>query len=145
MSLCWYLSSLFGMIFGISNYKCDFICSFKYLIALEKQTLILLMISWNVFSQSISWPECFVTLVAWNWHSLQMIDLNVVLYCSGSPFFTTYLANFCLLLTISIPNHILTCVHHWLHSGVQILHIHRQKSSFGQNQCSVFILIGFFC
>ena len=66
----------------------------------------------NVLIQSFSWLECFVTLVAWKWHSLQMISLNVVPYHSGFPLFTTYLANLCFLSAISIHYCVLTRLHH---------------------------------
>ena len=49
----------------------------------------LFMLSWNMTTQSISWPEYFITLIARNGNILQMICFNVSHNVSGTSFLST--------------------------------------------------------
>ena len=84
-----------------------------------------------VSSQSISWPYHFVTEVARDWQSFQMMCFNVPRYVSYIPFFSTNFANFCSSLSISNLNLIFTCLHHFFDIP-DICHFFYTSKIFGE-------------
>ena len=75
----------------------------SFLVLIYIKTLSLLfMIFWNMLTQTKSWPDKFVTMVARNGHSVQMICINVSHDVSEMSLFSTHLAHFAHVLILPL-------------------------------------------
>ena len=92
------------------------------------------MLAWFVGPKTISRPESFITEVAGDDNSFEMVCFNVISNVSAMALFSTYFANIRKLM--SIGTSVLTFLHHWIHLVVKFLKVHRIVSRNGQ--CSIF-------
>ena len=87
-----------------------------------------------VFPQSMPCPQSFITEVAGDDNSFEMVCFNVISNVSAMALFYTPFANIRKLM--SIGTSVLTFLHHWIHLVVKFLKVHRIVSRNGQ--CSIF-------
>ena len=104
------------------NQICDYVCKF------------VCMLAWFVGPKTIFRPESFITEVAGDDNSFEMVCFNVISNVSAMALFSTYFANISKLM--SIGTSVLTFLHHWIHLVVKFLKVHRIVSMNGQ--CSIF-------
>ena len=104
------------------NQICEHVCKF------------VCMLAWFVGPKTIFRPESFITEVAGDDNSFEMVCFNVISNVSAMALFSTYFANIRKLM--SIGTSVLTFLHHWIHLVVKFLKVHRIVSRNGQ--CSIF-------
>ena len=95
----------------------NILMDWKYI--LDVKSLIYLMVSLLVATQTYSTPEGFLALIAGKNNSCQMSCFNVVLYGTAHAFLSTYFAYISLTEAIGII--VLTLLHHRFHPFIQLL------------------------